>query len=63
MKNNRFWRFVTLIIAPITIGVANIILVKPEEGGAWKSYLGYALLLMGLVNLVLFVISLQKPQK
>ena len=62
-KSERFWRFITLIIAPISIGLANIILIKPEDVGNWKSYFGYALLLLGLVNLVLFVINLKKAQK
>ncbi len=34
----------------IIIGLFNTVLIRPEEVGTWKNYLGYALLLIGIID-------------
>jgi hypothetical protein len=34
----------------IIVGLFNTVLIRPDDVGTWKNYLGYALLLIGIID-------------
>jgi hypothetical protein len=50
-KNKLFW-VINLILAPIIIGTMNTVLMKPEDIGSWKNYVGYAFFVIAIINIV-----------
>lgn len=49
---NKFWPYGRVILL-IIVGVFNTVLIRPEEAGTWKNYLGYALLIIGVLDGIL----------
>jgi hypothetical protein len=51
---NKYWPFIRIALF-IIIGLMNTVFIRPEDIGTWKNYVGYALLLLGLIDsLILF---------
>ena len=52
MKNS--WPVIRMLLF-LVVGIFNTVLIRPEDVGTWKNYLGYALLLLGVIDAVLLV--------
>lgn len=48
-STKKHWPIIRAILL-IVIGLLNTVLIRPEDVGTWKNYLGYALLLMGIID-------------
>ncbi|MCS5491127.1 hypothetical protein [Algoriphagus limi] len=48
-KQKISWNVIRTILF-ITIGLMNTVFVKAEDVGSFKNYLGYALLVLGLID-------------
>lgn len=44
----------------IIIGTMNTVLIRPEDVGSWKNYIGYALLIIALFDIVSIFIQLKR---
>jgi hypothetical protein len=42
----------------IVIGILNTVLIRQQEIGTWKNYLGYLLLTVGVIELAIFLIKM-----
>ncbi len=49
MKNKK-WVILIPALAALIIGLMNTVLIRPEDVGSWKNYLGYLFLLIAVVN-------------
>jgi len=64
MKSNPIWRNIIIITGPLTIGIMNTLLLKKEDIGTWKNYLGILILMLGIMNLIMaFVTNLSQKLK
>jgi hypothetical protein len=54
MNKNKLWSF-TRSLTFIIVGVLNTVLIRQEALGTWKNYLGYILLIVGIIDLFFFV--------
>jgi len=48
-SKNKNWSLIRTILF-IVLGLLNTLLIRPEDIGTWKNYLGYAFLLIGIVD-------------
>lgn len=46
------WPVIRMLLF-LVVGLMNTVLIRPEDVGTWKNYLGYALLLLGIIDAVL----------
>ncbi len=46
------WPVIRMLLF-LVVGFMNTVLIRPEDVGTWKNYLGYALLLLGIIDAVL----------
>ena len=53
MKKN-IWKLIRAATF-ILVGIINTILIRPEDIGTWKNYLGYLLLILGAIDLIIFL--------
>jgi len=57
---NKLWTLIR-ISTFILVGLMNTILIRPEDVGSWKNYVGYILLIIATVDLsLLFIKPLKK---
>jgi hypothetical protein len=47
----------------IVLGLINTVFIKPEDLGSFKNYLGYGLLIMGLIDAFFLIRSKIKSRK
>lgn len=47
----------------IIVGLFNTVLIRPEDIGTWKNYLGYALLLIGIIDAFFLIKNYLKKSK
>ncbi len=50
-KTKKYWT-VTTIIALVMVGLMNTVLLRPEDVGTWKNYVGYAFLILAVLNII-----------
>lgn len=60
MKNNRMRNQIIIILTTFVVGLFNTLLLKPEDTGTWKNYVGYGFLLICLINVFWFLILIGK---
>jgi len=58
---NKLWTLIR-ISTFILVGLMNTILIRPEDVGSWKNYVGYILLIIATVDLSLLFIKLLKKK-
>lgn len=63
MKKNRTLSLIIIIVTTLIVGLFNTVLLRPEDVGTWKNYVGYAFLLICLVNVVILLIILRRKRK
>lgn len=63
MKNTRYIWNAIRILTFIVVGAFNTILIRPEDIGTWKNYLGYFLLVFALYDIVTSVIRYRKSRR
>ena len=51
-----------IIATTLIVGLFNTVLLKPEDVGTWKNYVGYAFLVICIVNIGIFISLLRKKQ-
>lgn len=61
-KNKLIWA-VTRMLTFIIIGLFNTVLIRQEDIGSWKNYLGYAFLALALIDLYLIFRSFKVQRK
>ncbi|MEJ2006124.1 MAG: hypothetical protein P8X57_14440 [Cyclobacteriaceae bacterium] len=54
-KIHKYWPYGRALLL-IIVGVFNTALIRPEDTGTWKNYLGYALLVVGILDVILQVV-------
>lgn len=54
-----FFRFITFLL----IGLINTLLIRDEFIGSWKNYIGYALLILAIVDFVFLISIILKQEK
>jgi len=59
-KNN--WPILRTILF-IVIGLFNTVLIRPEDVGTWKNYLGYGFLLLGIIEAFFLIRKFSKKYK
>lgn len=48
-STNKYWPYIRTALF-IIVGLLNTVFIRPEDIGTWKNYLGYALLVIGLID-------------
>jgi len=61
-KAKRNWTILNIITFTV-IGLMNTVFLKPEDVGTWKNYVGYAFLLIAVVELFYLSINSKKEKK
>ncbi|MCP4977567.1 MAG: hypothetical protein GY931_15550 [Maribacter sp.] len=56
---NKIYSTILIFVSTIIIGTMNTLLLKPEDVGSWKNYLGYAFLIIALLNILFLVKQLK----
>jgi hypothetical protein len=56
------WKIIRTILF-LVVGLMNTILIKPEDIGSFKNYLGYGLLILGLIDAFFLIRSKIKCRK
>jgi uncharacterized membrane-anchored protein len=44
------------------VGLINTLLIRPEDIGSWKNYVGYVFLIISAANLIWFFVILYKKK-
>ncbi len=60
MKKNRLLNQTIIVAATLIIGLFNTVLLRPEDIGTWKNYVGYGFLVICLVNIVILFFIIRK---
>lgn len=50
----KYWpilRTLTFLI----VGIFNTLLIRPEDVGTWKNYIGYGLLIIGIIDAIVLI--------
>ncbi len=61
-KAKVYWSIVR-ILGPLIIGLMNTVLLRPEDIGTWKNYVGYAFLVIAVLNTIYLSTQLKKAKK
>ncbi len=56
------WKIIRTILF-LVVGLMNTILIKPEDIGSFKNYLGYGLLILGIIDAFFLIRSKIKSRK
>jgi hypothetical protein len=48
-STRKYWPYLRMLLF-IIVGLLNTVLIRPEDVGTWKNYLGYALLVIGIID-------------
>ena len=68
MKNSKvskkkIWTIIRTLLF-IVIGLMNTVLIRPDDVGSWKNYLGYLFLIIAAIDLFYLIINqLKSSQK
>lgn len=60
MKNPRLIWTIIRILTFIIVGAFNTILIRPEDIGTWKNYVGYFFLALALYDILSLIIRHRK---
>ena len=63
MKKNRLRNQIIIIATTLVLGVFNTVLLRPEDVGTWRNYVGYAFLFICLVNVVILLFMLRNRSR
>lgn len=61
-KSKISWPLIRTLLF-IVLGLINTVFIKPEDLGSFKNYLGYGLLIMGLIDAFFLIRSKIKSRK
>ncbi len=56
------WKIIRTILF-LVVGLMNTVLIKPEDIGRFKNYLGYGLLILGIIDAFFLIRSKIKSRK
>ncbi len=62
MKNKKLLPILLIIVTTLIVGLMNTVLIKPEDIGTWKNYIGMLFLLIATINTVLFLFVIRKSE-
>jgi hypothetical protein len=62
IKRNLIWTTIRTLTFLI-IGLMNTALIKPEDIGTWKNYVGYAFFLVAVLDTIYLSTQLKKEKK
>jgi intracellular septation protein A len=60
MKN--YWQIARILFFLI-VGIFNTVLIRPEDVGTWKNYLGFVLLIIGIIDAIFLFKNYFKGRK
>jgi len=49
----KYWPLIR-VLTFIIVGVFNTVLLRPEDVGSWKNYIGYLLLILAVIDIITF---------
>lgn len=58
-RQKKQWTILRILLF-IIVGLFNTLLIRPEDVGTWKNYLGYALILIAAIEIIFLIIQHQK---
>lgn len=61
-KPKLYWTIIR-ILAFIIVGLMNTVLIKPEDAGTWKNYVGFAFLAVAIFDIILLIMKYFKRDK
>ncbi|WP_340111849.1 hypothetical protein [Maribellus mangrovi] len=60
MKKNRLSNQIIIVATTLVVGLFNTVFIRPEDIGTWKNYVGYAFLVICLVNVIILFLIIRK---
>ena len=64
MKKNKWnWVVITRLATLLIVGILNTVLIKPENIGTWRNYIGYGCLVLAAIYVVILIIKQIKSKK
>ena len=60
MKKNSLRNQIVIVITTLLIAIFNTVLIKPEDAGSWKNYVGYAFLIIASINIIILLRIIRK---
>ncbi len=64
MKKNKWnWVVITRLATLLIVGILNTVLIKPENIGTWRNYIGYGCLVIAAIYVVILIIKQIKGKK
>lgn len=61
-KVNHVWS-ISRILCFVLVGVMNTFLIKPEEIGTWKNYIGYIFLILAISDILILITKIKNEKK
>jgi len=62
-KNNWNWAVIIRLATLIIVGILNTALIRPENIGTWRNYIGYGCLVIAAIYVVILIIKQTKGKK
>jgi len=62
MKKKNILPILLISLTALIVGLMNTVLLKPEDIGSWKNYIGILLIVIAVVNTVLFAFVIRKKE-
>lgn len=56
------WKYIRVLLFWI-VGLMNTVLIRPEDVGTWKNYVGFFLIGLAIADSILIIINLIKTKK
>jgi hypothetical protein len=56
------WKYIRVLLFWI-VGLMNTVLIRPEDVGTWKNYVGFFLIGLAIADSILILINLIKTKK
>jgi len=61
-KTKKYWT-ITRTLTLVIVGLMNTVLIKPEDIGTWKNYVGYVFLIVAVFDTIYLIIQFKKEKK
>jgi len=63
MKNSKLIWTICRTLTFLVVGLFNTVLIRPEDVGSWKNYLGYFLLALALYDIIALLVKIRRTNK
>lgn len=63
MKNPKLIWTIIRMLTFATVGILNTVLIKTEDIGSWKNYVGYLFLALAIYDIVILILYFRKIRR